>query len=139
MLLMPESPVYLLKKGLTDPARKSLQWLRGPDYDIEKEFQQVTRVGRALADSSHLTHINFLKILVSCFDNSFPSALFISKVRETYLALHGPGAGCLQEIYVWVKQLLSAKARPTLQVTYFWRCTNEQRYINPFGGIPSVI
>ena len=106
MLLMPESPVYLLKKGLTDPARKSLQWLRGPDYDIEKEFQQVTRVGWALADSSHFTHfthVNCLKILVSCFGDSFLSALFISRVRETYLALNGPCVGCLQEIYVWVK------------------------------------
>ena len=41
MLLMPESPVYLLKKGWIDSARKSLQWLRGPKYDIENEILQV--------------------------------------------------------------------------------------------------
>ena len=82
MLLMPESPVYLLKKGLTDPARKSLQWLRGPDYDIEKEIQQVTRMGQASADSSRFTrftHIELLKHLVSGFEDSFSSALSISR------------------------------------------------------------
>ena len=32
---MPESPVFLLSKGWDEEAKKSLQWLRGPDYDIE--------------------------------------------------------------------------------------------------------
>jgi hypothetical protein len=44
--LIPESPVYLLQKGRTDKARKSLKWLRGADStdQIEKELQQVNKL-----------------------------------------------------------------------------------------------
>ena len=40
--MMPESPVFLLSKGKEKAARKSLQWLRGIEYDIEEEIEQVT-------------------------------------------------------------------------------------------------
>ena len=42
LFMMPESPVFLLSKGREKEARKSLQWLRGPDYDISEEIAQVT-------------------------------------------------------------------------------------------------
>ena len=42
LLMMPESPVFLLSKGKEKAARKSLQWLRGIEYDIEEEIEQVT-------------------------------------------------------------------------------------------------
>ncbi|XP_012255571.1 facilitated trehalose transporter Tret1-like [Athalia rosae] len=35
---MPESPIYCLMKNREDLARASLLWLRGPNYDIEKEI-----------------------------------------------------------------------------------------------------
>ncbi|XP_043511969.1 facilitated trehalose transporter Tret1-2 homolog [Frieseomelitta varia] len=38
-MFMPESPIYYLKKGLEDSAKKSLIRLRGVEYDIETELQ----------------------------------------------------------------------------------------------------
>ncbi|XP_034236806.1 facilitated trehalose transporter Tret1-like [Thrips palmi] len=35
---MPESPVFLLSRGLSERARASLQWLRGPEYDVSEEM-----------------------------------------------------------------------------------------------------
>ena len=42
LFMMPESPVFLLSKGKEKAARKSLQWLRGTEYDITEEIEQVT-------------------------------------------------------------------------------------------------
>ena len=41
ILFMPESPVYLLRKGMDKEANKSLQWLRGADYDVKTEMEEV--------------------------------------------------------------------------------------------------
>jgi hypothetical protein len=38
MYLMPESPTWLVRHGKRNEARKALVWLRGPDYDVEKEL-----------------------------------------------------------------------------------------------------
>ena len=43
MLSMPESPVYLLKKGREEEAARSLQWLRGAGYDVTEELQEVNK------------------------------------------------------------------------------------------------
>ena len=44
MLFMPDSPVYLLRKGMDRDAKKSLQWLRGATYDVTSEIQEVWTV-----------------------------------------------------------------------------------------------
>merc|ERR1719192_736334 len=41
MFFMPSSPVYLISQDKEEEARKALQWLRGSNYDIEKEIQQI--------------------------------------------------------------------------------------------------
>ena len=41
IFMIPESPVFLLAKGKEKGARKSLQWLRGSEYDIAEEIEQV--------------------------------------------------------------------------------------------------
>ncbi|CAH0555784.1 unnamed protein product [Brassicogethes aeneus] len=40
-LFMPESPAFLCKKGQNAEFRKSLQWFRGEDYDIEEETSRI--------------------------------------------------------------------------------------------------
>lgn len=40
-LFMPESPVYALKKGNEEKARKSLQWLRGKNYNVDEEIREM--------------------------------------------------------------------------------------------------
>ncbi|KAJ9581443.1 hypothetical protein L9F63_023375, partial [Diploptera punctata] len=38
---MPESPAYLIKKYMTDEARTSLQFFRGPQYNVANELQDL--------------------------------------------------------------------------------------------------
>lgn len=40
IVFMPESPIYYLKTFRQDEARRSLQWFRGKDYDVEPELLQ---------------------------------------------------------------------------------------------------
>ena len=42
MFFMPSSPVFLLSQEKEDEARKALQWLRGSNYNIDKEIQQAS-------------------------------------------------------------------------------------------------
>ena len=39
MFFMPESPYYLVSRGLDGQAEKSLRWLRGNNYDVGRELQ----------------------------------------------------------------------------------------------------
>ena len=41
MFFMPRSPIFLITKGKTDEARKSLQFLRGKNANIERELEQI--------------------------------------------------------------------------------------------------
>ena len=41
MMFMPESPYILITKGKEKRARKNLQWLRGPHYDIDGDIQEM--------------------------------------------------------------------------------------------------
>ncbi|XP_037969102.1 facilitated trehalose transporter Tret1 isoform X2 [Plutella xylostella] len=43
MLLTPETPRWYVTKGRVEDARKSLQWLRGSNTNIEKEMRDLTR------------------------------------------------------------------------------------------------
>ncbi|XP_065334432.1 facilitated trehalose transporter Tret1-like isoform X1 [Cloeon dipterum] len=43
MCLIPETPRYLISKDRTSAAKKALQWLRGPDYDITSEYSEIER------------------------------------------------------------------------------------------------
>lgn len=40
-VFMPESPYYELKKGRENKARHNLQWLRGNEYDITHEMEEM--------------------------------------------------------------------------------------------------
>merc|ERR1712212_351803 len=39
--LMPESPVWLMRKGREGEARKVLEWLRGEGYNVEPEMKEL--------------------------------------------------------------------------------------------------
>lgn len=43
IFFLHESPVFLLKKGKEEKARKSLQFFRGPSYDIEPEIKEMQK------------------------------------------------------------------------------------------------
>lgn len=48
MFFLPESPVYFMKRGKEEKARKALQFFRGPDYNIDDEIKEMaafTKVG----------------------------------------------------------------------------------------------
>ena len=39
---MPKSPRWLLSRGLNEPAREALRWLRGGTADISKEYEEIS-------------------------------------------------------------------------------------------------
>lgn len=41
LIFVPESPYYLLKKGLRNDAINSLRWLRGNEFDVELEISEL--------------------------------------------------------------------------------------------------
>lgn len=43
MFLIPETPQWYIGKGEAKKAKKSLQWLRGPDTDISQEFGEIEK------------------------------------------------------------------------------------------------
>ncbi|TRY70088.1 hypothetical protein TCAL_05190 [Tigriopus californicus] len=43
MFFMPETPYFLLSKGKVEAGEKSLQWLRGKQFDIHEELEKLTR------------------------------------------------------------------------------------------------
>jgi len=55
--LMPETPLYHLKKGQKDQAQKSLQWFRGKDYDVSTELREI----QATVDEAAAQKMSFLE------------------------------------------------------------------------------
>ena len=42
LLFLPDSPKYLISQEKTTEARKSLQWLRGKNYNVDPEMSILT-------------------------------------------------------------------------------------------------
>lgn len=43
MIFTPETPRWYVTKGRAEDARKALQWLRGKNINVDKEFRELTR------------------------------------------------------------------------------------------------
>lgn len=41
MFFMPESPYFLVTTNRDEEASKSLRWLRGHDYNVERELEEL--------------------------------------------------------------------------------------------------
>jgi len=39
--MLPETPAWLASRGRTDEAKKALLWLRGPGFNVDKEYQEL--------------------------------------------------------------------------------------------------
>jgi len=82
--LMPESPVWLMRKGREGEARKVLEWLRGEGYNVEPEMKEleVVVMDEKMADKSSSRF--------SCFsDRTFLIPFFIMCTLFTVQAFSG--------------------------------------------------
>ena len=81
---MPESPVWLMRKGMSEDGRTTLVWLRGEEYKVEGELRELEEVVREeqekTADQS---------LLSSVLERTFLLPLFISCSLFTFSALSG--------------------------------------------------
>lgn len=68
---MPESPQYLVKKGKHDDAKKSLQFLRGKNYDPNSELEEFEK-------EQNLMEANQVSTREALFRKSTIRALVIS-------------------------------------------------------------
>lgn len=50
-VFMPESPTYLVSKNKIESAVKSIQWLRGSDYDYNAEIDELKAIEKNIKDN----------------------------------------------------------------------------------------
>ena len=62
MIFMPESPYYLLFRGKEDESRKSLQWLRGKHYDIDRDMLVMRATLQEQQDIGSISFKEFLTV-----------------------------------------------------------------------------
>lgn len=69
---MPESPKFLAMKGMNEEARRSLVWLRGHEYDVDSELNELRRQQEESQVNqssfrSNITKRNVIKAIVICY------------------------------------------------------------------------
>ena len=58
---LPESPVWLMRRGREEEARLTLAWLRGGKYDIEPEVEELRSIITEEQNSSGTSVLEMLK------------------------------------------------------------------------------
>ena len=59
---LPESPVWLMRNGRESESRSTLKWLRGVNYDIEPEMEELKRI---VAQDDNVSGISILNVLTN--------------------------------------------------------------------------
>ena len=77
---LPESPVWLMKKGYTEKARLSLLSLRGPDYDMNHELKEIEDLVTTQDDSGWLDKLKKLHSRENAIPFAIISVIFILQV-----------------------------------------------------------
>ena len=62
LVFMPRSPVFLLSKGKEEEAKKSLRFLRGPNFDINSEMKALEA---SLEESKAIGSISIVSLLTN--------------------------------------------------------------------------
>ncbi|XP_023336404.1 facilitated trehalose transporter Tret1 isoform X2 [Eurytemora carolleeae] len=88
MFFMPRSPTYLISKGLIKEGRETLLFLRGSEYNIDQEIQEIERsleISKSMGSVSYLSLLTekryrtpFLLCLVLMFVQQFSGCNFIA-------------------------------------------------------------
>ena len=55
MFMMPESPYYLVSRGRDERALRSLRWLRGSNYNVRAELEQMKKTNREESEIGSIT------------------------------------------------------------------------------------
>ena len=58
---LPESPVWLMRRGREEEARQTLAWLRGGVYDVEPELEELRSIITAEESNSGTSILEMLK------------------------------------------------------------------------------
>ena len=94
LVFMPRSPVFLLSKGKEEEAKKSLRFLRGPNFDVNSEMKvleaslEESKAVGSISIVSLLTNRVYLKpFLISMVSGTIFQQTRIF-VRENVPALH---------------------------------------------------
>ena len=81
--LLPESPVWLMRRGRESDARLTLTWLRGVKYDIEPEMEELEQI---VAQEDNVSGISIFDVLTN---QTFLKPLLLCCILFTLQALSG--------------------------------------------------
>ena len=92
--MMPESPIYLVSKGRDERALRSLRWLRGSNYNVKAELEQIKKAHRAEQETGSITLVDlftkpayykpFIYVMLLMFFQQFSGinvVIFYTQVR----------------------------------------------------------
>ena len=81
--LLPESPVWLMRRGRERDARMTLKWLRGVKYDIEPEMEELKQI---VAQEDNVAGLSIINVITK---RSFLKPVLICCALFTFQALSG--------------------------------------------------